>query len=285
MSSRDDILSSLRNTLARPDLRFPPVDASPVDLDRMTVTEAAGDAYELAFRFGQELVALHGTYEIVESPAEARLTLLNQILEWIDKDAAAQKGAVIQTGQERSVLSWDPALLPVDGVAAALEDMNLALVTPESLQGEEEREAVRFIRYGVTGVDAAFASTATMLTVSGKGKSRVASLLPFYHIGLIPFSRLYPTVEAWLAAEREAGRLIDTLRNQANVTLITGPSKSADIEMNLTLGVHGPKYVHAILFDDEPTGDLKSDSQLAFDDELDFDDPSGYQSLSGFEEE
>jgi L-lactate dehydrogenase complex protein LldG len=252
MSARDEILSGLRQILAQPELRFPPPSTPPLtDADRMAVTEAAGGPLDLAHRFGEELVALHGSYEVVESPAEARLTLLNRLMEWMDADRAAQKGAVIETGQERSILAWDPAQLPVDGLGPALEDMELQLVTPDSLQGDEEREAIRFIRYGVTGVDAAFASTGTMLTVSGEGKSRAASLLPYYHVGLIPLSRLYPTVERWLAEQREAGDLARLLRDHANVTLITGPSKSADIEMNLTLGVHGPKFVHAILFWDE----------------------------------
>ena len=39
-----------------------------------------------------------------------------------------------------------------------------------------------------------------MVVPSGGGRSRTASLLPFHHTALIPFSRLYPTIEAWLAA-------------------------------------------------------------------------------------
>ncbi len=117
------------------------------------------------------------------------------------------------------------------------------------------RDRVRHIRYGITGVEAAMASTGSMLVISGKGANRSASLLPFRHIALIPFSRLYRTIEEWLAEQRAAGTLADLFHSRANLTLISGPSKSADIEMALTLGVHGPKFVHAILFDDSPPDD------------------------------
>jgi L-lactate dehydrogenase complex protein LldG len=152
------------------------------------------------------------------------------------------------TQQEKSILSWAPDRLPVTAVDDALKDMGFQVVTPTNLRSAESREAIRFIRYGITGVEAAFAATGSLLVTSGPETNRVASLLPFRHIALIPLERLYPTVESWLQEQRAAGTLVDFLRQHANVALISGPSKSADIEMNLTLGVHGPKFVHAILF-------------------------------------
>jgi len=252
MVERDAILSKLRNALAQPDLRFPPADPEPLtDATRMTVTSAEGDAPALAHRFGQELTALYGSYEVVETPTEARLTLLRCVVDWMEQEAAAQKGAVIKTGQERSVLVWDPDSLPVGGLDDAFRDMGLTLVAPSDLTGKESREAIRSIRYGVSGVEAAFAATGSLLVRTGAGMSRSASLLPYYHAALVPFSRLYPTAEDWLDEQRQAGALVDLLRTHANLTLITGPSKSADIEMILTLGVHGPKFLHVILLRDE----------------------------------
>ncbi len=248
MSERDAILSKLRNALAQPDLRFPPAESEPLtDATRMTVTSAEGDAQSLAHRFGQELTALYGSYEVVETPTEALdLAALRGGLD--GAGTAAQKGAVIKTGQERSVLAWDPDSLPVGGLDDAFRDMGLTLAALSDLTGKESREAIRSIRYGVSGVEAAFAATGSLLVRTGAGMSRSASLLPYYHAALVPFSRLYPTAEDWLDEQRQAGALVDLLRTHANLTLITGPSKSADIEMILTLGVHGPKFLHVILF-------------------------------------
>lgn len=252
-SAREEILGKLRASLARTDLRFPPLLTPMLTREtRMVVTRANGGLEELAERFGEEITALHGTFEIAETATEARLAMVNRILAWMEQDMADRKGAVVITGQERSVLAWSASNLPIENVDTVLEDMGLKLVAPTDLRTPESRDKIRHIRVGVTGADAAFAATGSMLMLAGPGTNRAASLLPFRHIALIPFSRLYRNFEEWLEEKRDAGTLVDTFRNRANLTLISGPSKSADIEMNLTLGVHGPKFVHAILFDDTP---------------------------------
>jgi L-lactate dehydrogenase complex protein LldG len=284
-AARDEILAKLRTTLARQNLRFPPQAPEPLNAEtRMVVTAAEGGYEELALRFGAELEALHGSYEIAETATEARLALINRLMSWMEQEQKERKGAVIITGQEQSVLAWAPEHLPIPGLQAALDDLGLTLITPVSLRAGEPREQVRHIRYGITGVEVAFASTGSMLVLSGQGTNRAASLLPFRHMALIPFSRLYRTMEEWLAEQREAGKLVDLYRNRANVTMITGPSKSADIEMNLTLGVHGPKYVHAILFDDHP---MDYDEEYRPSDLFDDDSPGGFEEEDngGFDEE
>lgn len=249
VTARTAILEKLRATLARPDLRFPPPAVEPLTAEtRMTVTTASGSQLELARRFGAELEKLYGSYEIAESVAEARMALITRLQRWIAEAEQAAKGARVGVGYERQVLGWRPDALPVPGLAEALQDMEITLVTPHELQSSERREAVRHIRYGLTGVEAAFASTGSLLVASGPQTMRSASLLPLRHIALVPLERLYPTMEDWLCEQRDAGKLTDFLRSHANVAMISGPSKSADIEMNLTLGVHGPMYVHVILF-------------------------------------
>lgn len=256
MNVRDEILTRIRTILERPDLPFPPRNTPPLMAEeRMTVTHAEGTKRQLAERFGQELTKLYGSYEILDSAIEVRLALINRLNDWTAEEEAARKGPKPDLhGQERMVLSWAPDKLPVEGLREVLADTGWNLVAPSQLTTPEALETVRFIRFGLTSVEAAFAATGSMLVVAGPGQSRSASLLPFRHVAIIPFSRLYPTIESWLAERRAAGELIDLLRSRAGWNLITGPSKSGDIEMNLTLGVHGPKFVHAILFDDEGSG-------------------------------
>ncbi len=249
MSARDEILGRLRAALKQPDLRYPPAET--VRLTHpMTVTHAEGDRWALAQRFRKEIEVLHGSAELVETAAEARMAVIARLGNWVQEGQAERKIEQADMRGDWDVLTWDPDQLPVPGLDVALADTHFRVVVPRDLQKSDDRERIRNVRAGISGVDAAFASTGSILVGAGAGRSRAASLTPFRHLVLIPLSKLYPTFEAWMAEKRRQGTLIDYLHDSRNVSLITGPSKSADIGGKLTLGVHGPKVIHAILFDD-----------------------------------
>lgn len=251
MPARDEILNRLRTALHQPDLRFPPPETRRLTAaDRMTVGRADGDRWALAHRFGEELATLHGSYEIVETLAEARMAAIGQLLSWVAEESATRRTERPEQPGDRDVVIWSPEQLPIDGLTPALADMDFHLIEPKNLQDPAERERVRHARSGITGVDAAFAATGTVVLGAGPHKSRVASLTPFRHLLLVPISRIYPTAEAWMAKMRQDGTLANYVRESRNVALVSGPSKSADLEGILTMGVHGPKILHAVIFDD-----------------------------------
>ncbi|MBI3960167.1 MAG: LUD domain-containing protein [Chloroflexi bacterium] len=251
MPARDEILTRLRTALQRPELRFPPPETRRLTADeRMTVGRAEGDRWALARRFGEELAALHGTYEIVETVAEARMAAIGRLQAWLAEELAARHTERPEQPGDRAVVIWAAEELPIDGLTPALADLEFQLIEPQNLHDPDERTRVRHARAGITGVDAAFAATGTVVLGAGSHKSRAASLTPFRHLLLVPISRIYPSAEAWMAKMRQDGTLTDFLRESRNVALVSGPSKSADLEGILTMGVHGPKIVHAVIFDD-----------------------------------
>ena len=97
------------------------------------------------------------------------------------------------------------------------------------------------IRAGVTGARMGIAETGSVVLSSGES-GLTASLLPEVHIAILKSTDIVPTLAEALA-RRE-------LREVSAATIITGPSRTADIEMALTIGVHGPKELHVILIKD-----------------------------------
>jgi L-lactate dehydrogenase complex protein LldG len=99
---------------------------------------------------------------------------------------------------------------------------------------------------GVTGVDLAVAETGSLVLLSGSGRPRSTSLLPPYHVAVFDREALVESLaqvgvflEAWHDGDPDPWR-------GGVINVITGPSRTADIELTLTRGVHGPKEVHAI---------------------------------------
>ena len=94
---------------------------------------------------------------------------------------------------------------------------------------------------GLSGADAALAETGSIVISSGPGKSRLATLLPPVHVALVPTDRLTTDLFTWTAARQGA--------MPSNLTLVSGPSKTGDIEQILAVGVHGPKRFVVILYE------------------------------------
>jgi L-lactate dehydrogenase complex protein LldG len=121
---------------------------------------------------------------------------------------------------------WDTAELKELGIAAALQELGVELVSPQA-----DKRALAECDLGLTSVDAALPETGTLLLRSAPGRARAVSLLPRIHLALVRPSALRPDLH----------QAFEEYKHDGCLTAITGPSRTADIELTVTLGVHGPK--------------------------------------------
>ncbi|GIU91560.1 MAG: hypothetical protein KatS3mg011_0466 [Acidimicrobiia bacterium] len=140
-------------------------------------------------------------------------------------------GLARRLGTDR-YLSWDPDRLPVPGLVAELETLGIERHTGP---GREE------VPLGVTGADAGLAESGTVVLIAGPGRPRHPSLLPEVHVALLRVDLLHRSLTHWMLEHPQA------LSEGSGLIMITGPSRTADIEQQLNLGVHGPREVHVVL--------------------------------------
>lgn len=163
--------------------------------------------------------------------------------------AIAHAAAILRQLNASAVLAWDDVSLACPGLSEALEAAGIRMVRPD-VPDDAGRQAylqdLAVFEVGLTGAQAGLADTGSVVVASGPGRARVASLLPPVHIALLPTGQIHATMADWLAADGAS-----LARDSANVVVITGPSRTADIELVISLGVHGPREVHVILLDDE----------------------------------
>lgn len=88
-------------------------------------------------------------------------------------------------------------------------------------------------------VSAAIAETGSIVCQSTGGKTAQASLLPSHHVALVPRENILATLDDFFA--------LYAASPPTNMTLITGPSRTADIELNLVIGAHGPARLDIIV--------------------------------------
>ncbi len=238
MTTRAEFLQRVRREMAKTRGLFPaatadrPVDpAEGAEAIRREVLERWLAALE---RFREEFERVGGVFY--------RATGMDEV--------PAAVSRIAKERDARRIITWSPSLLG-SGLGNRLRADGLEVVEepPDGATAEERtrfRQGASEADIGVTGVDLAVAETGSLVVISGKGKARSVSLLPSYHVAVFGKAALVESLE-------QVGVIFEALHQEpersisgASITFITGPSRTADIELTLTRGVHGPKEVHAI---------------------------------------
>ncbi|MFL5806187.1 MAG: lactate utilization protein C [Roseiflexaceae bacterium] len=157
---------------------------------------------------------------------------------------------LLQRHGATTVIAWDLDQIGLPGLDVLLSTLHVAQLDGRVAGADDERaaqlQALEPATICISGADAGIAESGTLLLFSGAGRGRLASLLAPVHIAVLRTSQLVRGLGEALAAAR-ARRGPDVFAESSNLTLITGPSRTADIELTLTLGVHGPREIHVVL--------------------------------------
>ena len=235
-----EFLRSVREALGREDV--PPAEPYP----RLTETQAEleDQAAQIRRRLEENLPALLD--KLAEMAALGgwsvhRASGVEEAIGYIESVARdSEATTIVRSAQD----IFDE--IPVD---AALTNLGLK-VTTVLRDGENSREALREeIRrsdIGITGADYAVAETGSLIILPRRGLSRLVSLVPPVHIALVrPEEILESLDDLFLLRRLEYHQRGGEMGSYLN--FITGPSRTADIEMTIVEGVHGPKEVHMVI--------------------------------------
>jgi L-lactate dehydrogenase complex protein LldG len=210
MSSREQILTRLRSREKPFPQVIPPATYHPM-------TPMVEDEAGLLDRFISEAEALSA---ITYQPA-GEVQAVQQILDIL--------------GEDKTVLAWDWQSIPLPTLPAALEAAHISPAPPQDPE----------VRVGISGASAALAATGSLVLCSGKGLYRATSLLPPVHIAVITRRQIVANLEGWIQHQRAAG--LPAFQQVSKVVIVSGPSRTADIAMELFLGMHGPGELHILI--------------------------------------
>jgi L-lactate dehydrogenase complex protein LldG len=139
----------------------------------------------------------------------------------------------------RSAMVADDLGAGRDEVLAALRAAGVELIDGQTPAAADPAEA------GVSRATFGVAETGSLGVVGHALQPRMATMLPLVHVAVLEAGLVYPSLdEAFAHLERAMGA-----EGVRYASLVTGPSRTADVEKTLAVGVHGPRAVHVVLLD------------------------------------
>ena len=179
---------------------------------------------DLIYEFCGKLESLSGNAEIVEDDNDLNIC--------IEK--------IFEKTKSNSFFGWDAEyLIPVYKILEK-KGYNRNKKTGKMSQSKCD--------IGITLADYAISETGSIVVYNNKVQCRNASLIVPVHIAILPKERLVKNIFDLFVIICNDYEVLEDVRELSNcISIITGPSRTADIELNLTLGVHGPKELYVLI--------------------------------------
>ena len=228
-TNQSQVLDDVRRALGRTRT------LAPTPLDLFVEESVATSTEEVVERFTLELTKVAGHVYRVPADnfefAEQVAALVTKICSSSTTEVALSGGTAIAEMKLAERLS-----------ARGLSHFVAAATEP----AEHDQLVVRLAACsaGITAVSYAIAETGTLVLSSNEGTALLTSLLPPVHIALLRVGQISASLGDVISK-------LDIARGEfyRSATLITGPSRTSDVELTLSIGVHGPKELHVIILE------------------------------------
>lgn len=212
----------------------PPTEAPPVVAPQQLfadLVQSEPDRAALVEQFTRKLSALKGEVFAVANMDEAARTIAQLVAE---------------SGYRRCGRYSSPLLDRLFGAHAELSDLERTMVrlNAEDFRSPTPHTTLEQLDFAVTPADALIARTGSVVLRSTTAGGRRLSVLPPVHCVVALRSQLRPSITEWLGETRAD-------RSASFATIITGPSRTADIERIIVMGAHGPKRLIVLIVTDE----------------------------------